>query len=421
MMGDTVRIGLRNLTRNLRRSLLTGTMMAMGVAALVFFRGYMSSVHEMMIDMVVNSLTAPLQVERRGSSAHLGIPPLDFDLPAELETALTSTPGVVAAAPRIRFGAFLVSGEKSSLVTVLAVDPSHEKKVAPKGPGAGWRSAHGADGDGVAGLIGEAIKDLDDDTIVIGTGLASGLGISLGDSVSLMARTQKGSTDAIDGVVRGINNAGDPELNKRLVIVSLRRAQLLLHMPGRVTAFAATTNNRKDIPKVVEAVRAQLRSSEPSTEVRGWQDLAPYYRDVVILQDDIMKIVMGVVFVLVLSGIVNTMMMSVFERQREIGTLMALGFRRRSIVWLFLTEAVGLGVMAAFIGLALGAAVIGITHLTGVPFVVPAVGTITAYPVFDPGYSAATVVVAMATALVAGLYPAYRASRLQPVEALRAV
>lgn len=416
---DTIRIGLRNLTRNTRRSLLTGSMVALGVAALIFFRGYISSLREGMIEMVVNSLTSEIQVDRRGASESLGLPPLDLDLPADLEATIERAAAGITTAPRIRFGAFLINGEKSSLVGVLAVDPAREKKVAPLGPGAG-RVAEEETAGGF-GIDGQGIASVDDDTLVLGVGLAKGLGIKKGDTVSLLARTQKGSTDAIDGVVRGLARTGDPELNKRLVLMSLRSAQRLLHMNGRVTAFAIATPHRSLIPQVVDTLKTALTSLEPPTEVRPWQQLAPYYRDVVTLQNNIMNMVMGMVFILVLAGIVNTMMMSVYERQREIGTLMALGFRRRTIVFLFLIEAMGLGAIAATIGAIIGMTVVIITNATGIPFTIPAVGTINMRPLIDAGYAVFTVVVAMTTALLAGLYPAYRASRLQPVEALRAV
>jgi len=417
---DTVRIGLRNLTRHSRRTLLTGAMVALGVAALIFFRGYIVAINDMMLDMVVNTLTVPIQVEREGASASLGVPPLALDLPESMGASLRAVPGIVGATPRVRFGAYLFNGDKSSLVVVQAVDPEHETKVAPRGPGAGHRDEVPEDA-AASGLEGAAITSVDDDTIIVGGGVARSLGIKLGDTVSLMARTQKGSTDAIEGVVRGIHHAGDPELDKRLVVMSLRRAQKVLHMPDRVTSFGLAAGSRSEIAGAMVAVQKQIANSDPPTEARTWEQLAPYYRDVVTLQNDIMKIVMGVVFILVLAGIVNTMMMSVFERQREIGTLMALGFRRRTILLLFMVEAVGLGIISGLAGALLGLLIVSVTHYTGIPFTVPAIGTIYARPVLDVTYLAANVLLAMVTALAAGLYPAFRASRLQPVEALRAI
>ncbi len=419
-MNETIRIGLRNLTRNFRRSLLTGTMVALGVAALLFFRGYISALNEMMIDMVVNTLTAQLQVEREGVAQSIGLPPLELDLPESLSTTLHQTSGIEGVAPRIRFGAFLVNGEKSSLVSVLAVDPAQEKKVSPRGPGAGY--AAGVETGGARfGVEGVGLTGIDDDTLIIGTGVASALGLKLGDTAALIARTQKGSTDAIDGVVRGINSGGDPELNKRLVVMSLGQAQRLLHMTGRVTSFAISAPTRAEIPQTLARLRTVLATTETPTEVRTWEELSPYYRDVIILQNNIMTLVMAMVFALALAGITNTMMMSVFERQREVGTLMALGFRRKSILFLFLIEALGLGLAAALTGAVLGAVVIVIAHAVGIPFIVPAVGTIIARPVLDVGYGVLAVTFATYTALAAGIYPAYRASRLQPVEALRAL
>ena len=421
MPADILRMGSRNVVRNRRRSLITGLMIILGVAAIIFFRGYVFGLERMMTVMVVDELVGAMQVERAGYVKAQELAPLDLDLPTDASTLddLRRTPGVAGISARLRFGALLLNGEDSTIVSGLGVDPVGDAKVCPSGPGSHQRSADRA---GVTyGVSGAGLSADDRAEIVLANQLAAGVHAKLGDTVTLLAETQKGSMDAVDAVVVGIYRTGDVELNKRLVIVPLALAQRLLHMPGRATSWVLSVTDLQGIPEVAAAVRARLADRRPPVEVRSWRELMPYYRDVITLQHDLMGIVMGLFFVIMLAGIINTMLMSAFERQREVGTLMALGFRRRAIVLLFLAEAGVLGAVSCAIGTLAGLAIVAVTKQTGLPFEVPAVGVLTNHPQFDPEYVALAAAVAFVTALVAGLYPAWRASRFQPVEALRAV
>ena len=198
----------------------------------------------------------------------------------------------------------------------------------------------------------------------------------------------------------------------------LALAQHVTHMKGRVTAFAVRVRDRG----LIEPLARTLRSLKTDTpiEVLTWGDLGPYLRDVMRLQDRVLGVVMAVIFILLLTGIANTMLMSVFERTREVGTLMCLGMRRARILVLFVLEAVLLTAIAAAVGTALGLAAVRIAHFIGLPFFIPAVGPIIVRPIVDPRYVAISFLAAMTSALLAAFYPAWRASRMNPVDALRA-
>ncbi len=418
---EIVHIGGRNVLRNLRRSLLTGSMVALGVTAIIFFRGYVGGLEAMMIDMVVNSLTGPIQIEREGYSDIKGRAPLELDLATDgdLIQRLTQNKEVTAVAPRVRFGAFLMLGDESTMVGVLGVDPQREKIACPKGPGAGYFNAEAQATD--SGLQGASIAHRADDTLIVGAELAKGLGLKLGQTVTLLTETQAGSTNAVDGVIRGIFNSGDLETNKRLVMMSIGLAQTLLRMPDRATSLVIGLGADADIDEVAKTLNADLATEEPRVVARAWHAIAPYYRDSIVLQRDVLAIVMTIIFILAVVGIVNTMMMSVYERQREIGTLMAIGFRRKTIMALFVAEALALGVFAAILGVSVGIAIVSVTQATGIPFVAPGVGTILNHPIIDPEYTAMAATIAIAAALCAGIYPALKASRLTPVEAFHAI
>jgi putative ABC transport system permease protein len=136
------------------------------------------------------------------------------------------------------------------------------------------------------------------------------------------------------------------------------------------------------------------------------------------VQNAVLGVLLFIVFGLVLTGVVNAMLMSVFERTREIGTLMSMGFSRTRVASLFLCEALSLGLIAAVAGAVLGLAITAWAHHHGIPFRVPGVGVVENRPVLAAPFALVAVAGAVCGALVGGLWPAWRASRLQPVEAL---
>ena len=417
--GDIARMALRNLFRNARRSLLTGGMVAVGVVAIVFFRGYITGLQTLMYELVVENLSGAIQLERKGYSDAKDLAPLDLDLAqgAGLEELVRAAPGVRQLAPRLRFSALLMAGEKSTIVGGLGVDPKLEREVCPQSPQAGYRY-EGRYGDRY-GVEGPGLDGEREDAVLLGRELAAGMGLKVGDVVTLLAQTQKGSTDAVDATVLGVFRTGDAEVNKRTVLLPLALAQRLLHMPGRATQFAVAVE-RARLPEALASLRGALAGRTPAIDTRSWDEVWPYYRDVIRLQDQVMGIVTGLLFVLLLTGVINTMLMSVFERQREIGTLMAIGFRRRWIVALFVSESFALGVASAIAGAAAGAGLVAVGHVIGFRFTISGVGVITNYPRLDVGYLLVATAVAIGAALVAGLYPAFKASRMRPVEALSA-
>ena len=153
-----------------------------------------------------------------------------------------------------------------------------------------------------------------------------------------------------------------------------------------------------------------------------WLELQPLFRDLFRRQRFVLSAVELVLFAIVLTGIVNVMAMSVYERVREIGTELALGMRRRQIVKLFLLEGGLLGLWGGLAGTALGWSVVAIAGWRGIPFKAPgSSGTLPMHPTLAPEFALAVVLVAIAGAVGAALFAARRIARLRPAEALRAL
>jgi putative ABC transport system permease protein len=217
--------------------------------------------------------------------------------------------------PRIKFAGSVSNGETSTMFIGNAFDPLRETRVCPRGPGG--RTGR---------LSGPGLGGLHAREVVLGAKLAAGLGVSIGDTVTVLAQTQPGSQDAMDLTVAGIFDSRDVLEGKYLVAVPLGTAQTLLHMPGRVTGYTLSLHDPAALGQTAAELRRVLGDQQPALEVVTWPEMVPFYHDVINLFDTTLGLVVSVVFVLALAGIINTMLMAVYERTREVGTLMACGF-----------------------------------------------------------------------------------------------
>ena len=419
MLQELVRFGVRNVGRNRRRSLITGTMIALAVTGVIFFKAYALGIERVMVNMAVEGLVGAIQLQREGylQSADLGT--LDLDLPEDggiLEKVALNA-NVQDVAPRLLFTGFLSNGDTSNMFFGLAIDPTKEPAVCPSGPGAKSRSGERAAFNAL--VAGGPLERSDEEAVLLTDTLARALAVSVGDNLVLLVRTRNGSMDSVDLTVKGLFHYDDPIGNQQFGVVPLLTAQRLLHMKGRVTAIALSVVDRAQLEATAQQLQASLKELTPAVVATPWQLLAPYYNDVAGLQEGMLNIVFFVVLLIVLAGVVNTMMMSTMERKREIGTLMAMGFRRWAINALFIIEALWLSLFGTLAGLVLGIVLVQVARKTGINFAIPAGGTVMTYPELRMASIWVAMVGAFVSALLASLLPAYRASRLQPIEALR--
>jgi putative ABC transport system permease protein len=417
---ETILLGIRNVGRNRRRSLITGVMIALGVTVIIFFRAYLLGYHALSLVGAIDRRVGAFQLQPRGYLESQDIAPLDLSLPEgpAIERLLrAASPGDIKdVAPRLQFEGMISNGETSAAFSGVGVDPAREDGACSLGPGA--RSIQVVSvGAGLAS--GGALQSRDEEFAIVAFQLATSMGLKVGDSITLQVRTREGSQEAVDLTVRGIYKHNYPLFDRRQVVIPLGVAQRLVHMPGRTTVFVAGVHTRERIDAAAAMVRRVVAGTEADGDVQTWGALAPYHRDLIKLEDGILHFIMLVIFTLVIAGVVNTMMMAVFERKREIGTLMAIGHRRRGILALFVIEAGALSAGASAVGAALGVGLVSWVHRTGLMYTVPGVGGVFSRPSLDVNYLWVAISASIVSALVAALYPAYRASRLSPVTALR--
>ena len=399
-------LAFRNVFRNRRRTMMTLLVVAGGVAGLLLVGGFFSFMFWGLRESTIRNGLGHLQVfnaERfRRDEMHVLENGLDhFRKIAATSEGLPHVRGVTA---RIEFYGMVSNGAKSSVFMGSAVDPARERRMGFVPRISAGRYLEGGANENEA---------------LIGAGLARSMNVKPGDGLTLLAVTADGALNGIDIDITGIVNTGFKEMDDRLLTIDLPAAQRLLQS-DRVTNLVLGLDKTENTDAVYAALLPRLGGSQQQLAVRKWVDLATFYHQVHLLFTGIFLFLGVIVFFMVVMSSANTIMMAMFERTREIGTMLAMGTPRRWLVGLFLAEAVITGVLAAGLGVAAGLGLGELLNHTGI-VLPPPPGNTSGLPLkvlHEPALMAGAAILVMITLAVAALMPATRASRLRIVEAL---
>jgi putative ABC transport system permease protein len=399
-----LKLPLRGLRRNLRRSLITLSAIAIGLAALIFLQGYVDGINRQMINNITGYLTGHLQAHQRG---YHDDPTLDLTF-SRADELMARFDKRGAIAPRIESQALASGPEKTRGVMVLGVDPERERRLT---------------------TLFRAIKEggyldaADRRGAMLGQRAAEILGVKVGEQLALVTQAADGSIGAARFRVRGIYRSGIDAIDTAFVFVTLPAAQELLALEGRVTTIAVRLADLDDVPNSVAQLRRELGSD---FEVLGWKALMPELSGNVDLHNFFVNIVLFVVFVVVTLGIANTVLMGVMERRHEFGVMLALGTRPAQVARTVLYEALLLGLGAIVLGGAIGVGVTGYFGYRGIDMggysqavqMMPGLTGIV-YPNVRLEHFLFLSAALLATTVCASVYPALKAAHLSPIEAIR--
>jgi ABC-type lipoprotein release transport system permease subunit len=405
-----VRIAWRNVWRQRRRTLLIAGAMGAMMALLVFYDGMIGGFEQAIYGNAIQLLGGNIQAHAPGYGDALGNKPLlPLADPDAIVQAAESRPEVVAASKRIVTGGLVTNREGAFAVSIIGVETEKEADISP-----------------VAENIskGRYLNADDGDMIVIGQGLAAAMDIDVGDRITMVGGSKNEQTRQRTMTVVGIYDVGVPTVEKTSIYMSLAEAQNLFGLDGQVTEIVVSLKQIGQEQGVINAINGSVSGYEVET----WESSFPELKQTL----DMKTGVMGYMGVFILSiaaiGILNLLMMAVFERTREIGIVGALGLKPREITTLFLLEGTLIGVMGAVIGAVLGTTINGIFSVVGMDY--SQFASLTEYTALISGsiytqlvplkvlQHAITVVI---IATLAAVIPAIQASQREPAEALHYV
>jgi len=412
-MLNILKIAVRNLARFGRRTLLTSSLITLGIVGVLLFVGVAGSFKSIMIAQFTDSMLGHLQVHRKGYVASIDSLPLNLNMPpamvAKVEQTLSGMDAVAAYSERIKLGAMFSNFTETTSVRVNGVDPSKEVATTPLLPGR---------------LIGgkPAGPLLKPGQIIIPELIARGMKVKVGDTVVLVATNRDGSVNGKTFTVGGVmQSASGPTGKDGYIHIDDARALLRLK-DAEVSEIAIRLKNPGQLDPVYAQLSQQLGAvagpGKDGLEVHTWADLSPFSSIVRML--DLLAVFIKIMMVsIVLISVMNVMVMAVYERIREIGTIAAIGTPPGRILSLFLTEGLLLGLGGAVLGTAISLAAIYALNVwkVSVHFGMQqdAIRLSPAVSVTDTVTIAAMVVI---MALLASLQPAWKASRMDPVKAL---
>ncbi|MBI5031415.1 MAG: ABC transporter permease [Chloroflexi bacterium] len=409
-MGNLLRMAWRNIWRNWRRTLIAIIAIVLGLTLMLLMDG-----------VIVGSITASFGnfIKLQGGNVQIHAPgyreraerlPLyPLENANVIVQAAQAQPEVVAASRRINTSGMVSSREGTFPVAIVGIEPEQEAPVSL-----------------IAGKInqGRYLTSRDEDMILVGKALAQRLDITVGDRIELVGRATHEQTRRRTMTIIGIFNLGLGEIEKRVVYVSLAEAQALFDLRDQATEVVVML---KDVGQEEQTV-AVLQAALPPYEVDSWKTVNPEMRQTEQRHKETLGMLGFVVLLIAGIGVLNLMLMAVFERTREIGLLAAMGLKRREIMTLFLLEGILIGVVGALMGCAIGGLIVGYLSQVGFEWGILSQATEVLALIGDRIFPQIGIDVVIQRGLtiviiaaLAALYPAWQASKREPAEALHYV
>ncbi len=418
-MNTVIRIALRNVIRHRRRALITAITMMVGIGFFIFLDSLYNGLDRLSVDDLINFRDSSVKIFSAAYDADRESYPLDKGIPdaAALRNWLKKDKRVVAVTARTQFLAQAGNYRDTMYVVGTVVDPASDAAVfALKDV-----------------LIGSYFTPQagTDRQVILGKDLAGKLGLKVGDNVVLAASTRYEAQNADEFTIIGLLSTSDPTLNKSTALITYDAANDFLDLGGLVTEMDVRLQHRINLSDTLAdaaSLAAGVKASYPALSPYSFQDFNKGF--LTVLKQKRFWGYMIMLFILLLSavGIVNTVLMSVYERIREVGVLKALGFRGREVVWMFVFEGFFVGCLGSFLGAAMGTLINCYSIYVGFPLQKfgSDVGSGFAFwgtlrGEWNPGSILFAVIFGMVIAMIAAAIPARSAARMTATTALRFV
>ena len=401
-----IKLALRNIFRHRRRTATALAAISFGVIALLLASGFIEWIFWAMREGVIQQRTGHIQVTRPDYLKTGSADPFAYLLADKLkdQIGLEGVPEVEVVSERLVFSGLISHGDVTIGFTGEGVDPEKDAALSQR----------------LIIAAGERLNAADPTGLLLGKGLAENLGVTVGDTVALLATTASGGMNGVEGTVQGLFQSGSKAFDDAALRLPIVTAKQLLRVTGSHT-WVMLLDQTEHTSQVLQQLQTRYPLVESGLEFTPWYVLADFYTKTVKLFSRQMHIVWLIIALIIILSISNTLIMSVLERTGEIGTLMAIGLKRRNILQLLVCEGAMLGIIGGLVGVVIGIVLAIMVSAVGIPMPPP--------PGMDTGYTggillswplvAAALAIAVSTTLLGSLYPAWKASRMEIVDALR--
>jgi len=409
-MFNLFKIAGRNLLRYKRRTLLTLSLIVLGVVFVAVFIAVTGSFKAMMIGQITDSFVGHMQIHRKGYLSSIDTLPLTMNLKpkavGKIEHLLQETAGIEAYSPRIKFGGMFSNFAETSNIRLNGVFPEKEMSTVP------LFLSRIKSGDG----------NLKKGEILVPELLARGMKVKVGDAVVIIATNKDGSVNGkqftIGGIIESATGPGG-----RDGYIHIEDAMEVLRMDEmEISEIALRVKNFGGLHAIYDALSGLLsqeknKMGKPVFEVHTWEKLSPFYN--IARMIDVMTLSIKLMLIaIVLISIMNVMIMAVYERVREIGTMAAIGTLPGKILSLFVIEGFGLGLIGAISGSLISGAVIYIINLSKITFDFGRQKGMLVSASISPNDLVMISIIVIIVSILASLQPAIKASRMDPIKAL---
>ncbi|OGO28609.1 MAG: hypothetical protein A2Z16_07740 [Chloroflexi bacterium RBG_16_54_18] len=400
------RMAFRDLGRNRRRTFFSILALAMGLALLILMASFINGEMSSAMDTTIKLQSGHLQLRQQNydeTKASLKWENLIED-PAQVTRQIATLEPVIAASARLFASGIVASRDQSTGVQIVGIEPDSITNNPYR-----------------EGLVsGEFLTAGDRDGILIGRPLSEKMGLQVGDQINLTANTSNGDVSDQLFTIRGIYSTETRVFDSAIVFLPLEKAQAMTGTENHASTIFVLLKDKDQTDAVVNALQTSRY------KILTWTKM----NEVIIQTENLSNAYMSLFYLIVLgvtaTVIINTLIMAVFERTREIGIFSAIGMRSRRIMAMFLAESSLLAIGGILLGLVLGALAVAYLERNGFYIGNMAVGgggfliRDTVYAKFSLEGTINVTIMAFIVTMLAGLYPAALAARMEPVEALRA-
>jgi putative ABC transport system permease protein len=405
-----IKLGLRNLTRQKRRNIITALVIAFAFFSYLFMDSMMNGMEEMSFDNIRNLETGNMQIVSPQYWEDREELPLDnlIYLDQDIEESLKNIEGLSGISPELRFTANLNNGIDELPVLGLGIDPNRYQEVFTTGKY----------------LVAGSMFSLGEPKAVIGEKLAQLMDLKINDYITLLVKTKEDTFNTIDVEIVGLLYTPHPMVNGGTVFVPLDIAQQALNVENSVSLIAVKLNPGYE-ENITEILNRNFQRKGLNLKAYSWQESAETVIALSTAKKAGISVILLVVLLIGIVGIINNIILSALERTEEIGMMKALGMREMEIVSVFMVEATGIGIIGGLTGCLLGA--IGVGWLVKYGFDFSYIGDVSAYgiPILNKLYGVWNFsafgflfILGIIVALFASIAPALWAAHKDPVKAI---